>query len=86
MDPLLANTATEYVPALALLDALSLRTLVPEPGAAKVACVNDAEIPLGRPVVVKATGALKPPLTATESVVLLLDPAMTERALGDAEA
>ncbi len=86
MDPLLADTVTEYVPAFAPLAAVSLRILVPDPGAARLACVNDAEIPLGNPLIEKATGALKPPLTVTIRVVLLFEPAMTARAFGEADA
>ena len=74
------------MPALALLVALSLRTLKPDPGAAKVACVNVAEIPLGNPVTEKETGALKPPLTVTVRVRLLFDPAVTAREFEEATA
>jgi len=50
---------------------------VPDPGAAKLGCVNVAEIALGNPATEKATGALKPPLTVTVSVMLLFDPSLT---------
>ena len=40
-----------------LLAAVSLRILVPDPGAAAVACVNDAEIGLGNPLMEKAIEA-----------------------------
>jgi len=39
--------------------------------------VNVAEIALGNPATEKATGALKPPLTVTVSVMLLFDPSLT---------
>lgn len=86
MDPLLADTVAEYVPAFALLAAVSLRILVPDPGAARAACVNEPEIALGNPVMEKATGALKPPLTVTVRVVLLFEPGVSVRALGNAVA
>ncbi len=86
MDPLLADTVAEYVPAFAPLAAVSLRILVPDPGAARAACVNEPEIALGNPVMEKATGALKPPLTVTVKVVLLFEPAVTVRVFGDADA
>jgi hypothetical protein len=57
VDPLLADTVTEYVPACALLAAGSLRMLVPDPGAARVACVNAAEIGLGNPLMEKGIEA-----------------------------
>jgi hypothetical protein len=47
------------VPALALLVAVSFRTLLPEPGAAIVAGVNAPETPAGNPVTENATAALK---------------------------
>lgn len=57
VDPLLADTGTEYVPAFALLAAVSLRILVPDPGAARVACANDAELGLGNPLMEKGIEA-----------------------------
>jgi hypothetical protein len=86
VDPLLADTVTECVPAFALLTAVSLSIFVPDPGAARIGCVNDAEIVLGNPLMEKATGALKPPLTVTVRVVLSFEPAVTEREFGDADA
>ena len=40
---------------------MSLRTLVPDPGADKVAGVNLAEIPLGNPVTERADGPIETP-------------------------
>ena len=60
-----------------------MRTLLPDPGADRVAGVKAAETPLGNPLSVKATAALKPPLTATVTVMPLLDPAATESELAD---
>jgi hypothetical protein len=71
---------------LALLAAVSLRTLLPDPGARRVAGVKAAETPLGSPVTEKPTAALKPPLTVTFKVMLLCDPAATERELAEADA
>jgi hypothetical protein len=66
------------VPVLAALVAVSLRMLLPDPGADNVAGVNAAVTPDGNPVADKLTGALKPPVTATVTVTLLFEPAMTE--------
>jgi hypothetical protein len=63
-----------------------LRTLVPDPGAARLAWVKVAETALGNPVTEKATGALKPPLTVTVRVMLLFDPSLTVRELAEAAA
>ena len=71
---------------MALLVAVSLRTLAPDPGADRVAGVKVAEIPLGSPVTEKATAVLKPPLTVTFRVTLLFDPAVTEREFEEAVA
>lgn len=78
VEPLLAaDTVTECIPTLALRAAVILSTLLPDPGADKVAGVKVAETPLGNPVMEKETAALKPPLTATLSVALLFDAAGT---------
>jgi hypothetical protein len=79
IDPAAAVTVTEETPALAAEVAVSLSTLLPEPGAGSVAGVNAAVTPAGNPLNEHATGALKPPLTATSRVSLLFDPAVTER-------
>jgi hypothetical protein len=92
--PLVADTVTEYTPALALLVAVSLSTLPPDPGGDRVAGLKAAETPLGNPVIEKATAALKPPLIVTFSVMLSFDPrfdprfdpAVTESALADGVA
>jgi len=68
---------------VALLVAVSLRTLLPDPGDAIVAGVKAAVTPPGNPVTEKATVALKPPLTATLIVTLVFDPGMTEIELDD---
>ena len=64
--------------------AVSLRTLVPDPGTDKVAGVNWAEIPLGNPLTEKAMAALKPPLTVTFKPMLSFDPAAMARKLEEA--
>ena len=84
--PLVAVTVTEYVPEIAPVAALSLRTLLPDPGAGKVAGMKVAETPLGNPVTEKVMPALKPPLTVVPRVTLLFDPAVTETALEAAAA
>ena len=84
--PLLTEMVAEYVSALAPLPALSLRMLVPDPGAAKVGYVKLAEIPLGNPVARNATGALKPPLTVTVSVTLPFDPSASAMEFDEATA
>jgi len=71
---------------LAALVAVSLSTLLPDPGAGRVAGVKAAVTPLGNPVTEKATAALKPPLTATFTLMLLLDPAVSEREFADGVA
>lgn len=63
---------------MAALVAVSLRTLVPDPGDARLAGVNALVTPLGNPVTERATAALNPPLRPTVSVTLLLDPGITE--------
>lgn len=78
-DPPAAVTVTGYTPAFAAVVAESLSTLLPDPGAPNVAGVNTALTPLGSPITESATAALKPPLTATLSVSLLFDPAVSEK-------
>jgi hypothetical protein len=63
--------------------AVILSTLAPDPGADSVAGVKVAETPLGNPVTENETAALNPPLTATFSVTLLFDPAVTETELAE---
>ena len=63
-----------------------MRTLLPDPGAGRVAGVKVAETPPGNPVAEKATAALKPPLTVTVRVTVLLDPGITETELDDGVA
>ena len=84
--PLVAETVVEYEPARAVLAAVILSTLEPEPGAGRAAGVNLAETPLGNPVTENATAALKPPETVTFSATLLLDPAGTAREFEEAVA
>lgn len=72
--PLLAETARLYVPAFTALAALNFSVLLPDPGAAILTGAKVAEIPLGNPEREKATGALKPPLTATANTTLMLEP------------
>ncbi len=86
VDPLLATTVTEYKPGLALLVAVNLRTLLPDPGAEMLAGVNAAETPAGNPVIERDTAALNPPLTVTFMLMLLFDPAVTEREFADKAA
>jgi hypothetical protein len=71
---------------LAELVAVNLITLLPNPGAGRVAGVKVAVTPLGSPVTEKAMAALNPPLTATFTLTLLLDPAVSERELADGVA
>jgi hypothetical protein len=85
-EPLVTETVAEYEPARTLLAAVILSTLEPEPGAGRVAGVKLAETPLGSPVTENATIALKPPVTVTFSVTLLLEPAGTARELEEAAA
>ena len=68
--PLVTEIEALYVPALALLAATILNTLLPDPGAESVTGVKVAVIPLGNPVTEKPTAALNPPLTVTVSVML----------------
>ena len=63
-----------------------MSTLAPDPGADNVTGVKVAETPRGNPVIENETAALKPPLTATFSVVLLFDPAATEIELAERAA
>jgi len=72
------------VPGLALVVAVSLRTLVPDPGTDKVAGVNWAEIRLANPLTEKAMAALKLPLTVTFKPMLSFDPAAMARKLEEA--
>lgn len=69
---------------MAAVVAVSLSTLLPDPGAGNVAGVNVAETPAGNPVMESVTAALNPPLTATVTLVLLFDPAVTESELEEA--
>ena len=64
--------------------AVSLRVLLPDPGTDRVVGVKVLETPVGRPVTEKTTGALKPPLTETVRVMLLLDPGFIETELAEA--
>jgi hypothetical protein len=84
--PLVADAVAEYVPALAVLVAASLSTLLPDPGADSLAGAKVPETPLGNPVIAKATAALKPPLTVTFRVTLLFDPSMTETEFAETAA
>ena len=86
VNPLLAATVTEYAPGLALLVAVNLRTLLPDPGAARVVGVNAAETPPGNPAMEKDTAALNPPLPVTFTIMLLFDPGLTEREFADSIA
>ena len=74
---LAADTTAEYFPALALLDAVILSTLLPDPGDTRTDGAKTAETPRGKPVIVKETPALNPPLTVTLSVMLLFAPECT---------
>lgn len=76
-EPLVADTVAAYVPALALLVAVSFRTLFPEPGAAIVAGVNAPETPVGNPVTENATAALKVEFGVLVNVTVLEPPAAT---------
>jgi hypothetical protein len=71
---------------LALLLAVSLRMLLPDPGADRKAGAKAAETPLGNPVTERATAALKPPPTVTFSVMWLFDPAVTAREFAESVA
>ena len=63
-----------------------MKTLLPDPGADKLAGVKIPETPARNPVNEKATAELKPPLTVTFKVTLLFDPAVTEREFADSAA
>jgi hypothetical protein len=71
---------------LALVAALSLRTLLPDPGAESLTRVNAAETPVGNPVTERAIAALNPPLMVTLKCALLFDPAVIEMVLDDRAA
>jgi len=74
------------LPGLALPAAVIFRMLLPDPGDRRVIGVNPAETPLGNPVIEKATAVLKPPLTATLTLMLLPDPALNDREFTEAVA
>jgi hypothetical protein len=63
--------------------AVSFRTLLPDPGEARLVGVKAAITPLGNPVTEKATAALNPPLTITLSVTLSFDPGASETELAE---
>jgi hypothetical protein len=71
---------------LVLVVALSLRTLLPDPGAESLTGAKAAETPVGNPVTERATGALNPPLMLTSKCALLFDPAVIEMELDDRAA
>ena len=71
---------------MAVLTAVNISTLLPDPGADNAAGWNPPETPVGNPVTEKDTAALNPPLTVTFTPVLLFDPAVTDRALADRAA
>jgi len=84
VEPLVADTVVAYAPGWTLVLALSRRKLVPDPGAARVLGSKVAVIPLGSPLTEKVTVELKPPLTATVRITLLVDPVVSETALEEA--
>ena len=64
---------------MAALVAVNSIRLLPDPGGGRLAGVNPAVTPPGSPVTENVTAALKPPLTATFTLTLLFDPAVSER-------
>ena len=63
---------------------MNFSTLVPDPGAAKLAGVNVEVTPVGNPLAERETAELNPPLTVTVELRLTLPPAVTETALAAA--
>ena len=70
--PPLAVTTSEYAPGATLDAAKSVSVLVPEPGAAKLAGLRLAVIPVGKPLTVNATGALNEFAGAVVRLTLVL--------------
>jgi hypothetical protein len=71
--PLVPVTVTVATPKVAVLEAESVRVLVPVVEAG----LNAAVTPLGSPVAVKATLPLKPPDGVTVMVLVAVDPWLT---------
>jgi len=63
---------------------VNFTTLVPDPGAAKLAGVNAAVTPVGNPLTERETAALNPPLTVTVELRLAFAPAVAETVLAAA--
>jgi len=72
------------LPSFALPGAVILRVAAPDPGAGRVVGVKVDRIPAGKPVTEKFTGALKPPLVVTVSVMLWFELGDIETELADA--
>jgi len=75
---------TVYVPGATLLAAVSVTVLVPLPGAEKLAGERVAVKPEGKPATDNETAALNPLLRLDVTLVVPLEPAATEIALGEA--
>ena len=74
MPPPVALTVAIWLPAGALGLALSVSTLVPEPGAATVAGEKVGVTPAGRPLTDSATGELNPALPVENRTTATLPP------------
>jgi len=70
----LAETLMAYVPATALVAAVSFSVLVPEPGETRVAGVSVPVTPFGNPLNESVTAALNPPLIVVLTLWLTLAP------------
>jgi hypothetical protein len=81
--PLCPVTVTVYVPAGVLEDVTRVRVLAPDP--ATEVGEKAAEAPEGNPLAEKLTVPVKPPTAVTETLEVVLPPAVTVRALGLAE-
>lgn len=81
--PPFAVMVTEWLPTGALALALRVRTLVPEPGAARLEGAKLAVTPLGRPLALNATAELNAEAPLTVRVTVAADPCvmLTEAAL-----
>jgi hypothetical protein len=76
--PLLAMTVRGKLPVLVALVAVKLKAVEPEPGLGKLAGVNVAVTPAGRPLTERLMTALKPPDTDEFRATLAVPPVETE--------
>lgn len=77
--PPVAVMVSVEVPADALLPAVSVRTELPDPGAASIGLLNEAVTPGGNPLTESDTDESNPPLTETCALIWPLDPRATDR-------